>query len=143
VKLKLDLHEIHHRGAEIDRAAITAAVVALTGFGVSAAQAADGPDVGTMAAHKSLLQLRKDLRRQQLDPRPQPVRRDRLAKPRRRNGPRYRRRHLAVQGRIGSPGAVWTTSKSPPSSTSTGTTTDACTASWNTSRPPSTKHYTR
>ena len=33
--------------------AVAAVAVALAGFGVSAAQAADGSDVGTMAAHKS------------------------------------------------------------------------------------------
>jgi transposase InsO family protein len=41
------------------------------------------------------------------------------------------------------PGAAATTSRSPPSSTSTGTTTGAYTANTDTSRPPSTKHYTR
>ena len=40
-------------------------------------------------------------------------------------------------------GAASTTSRSPPSSTSTGTTTGACTANSGTCRPPSTKHYTR
>src|SRR3954447_23388370 len=39
-------------------------------------------------------------------------------------------------------GEASTTSRSPPSSTSTGTTTGACTASSGTCRPPSTKHYT-
>src|SRR3954467_11827732 len=39
-------------------------------------------------------------------------------------------------------GEASTTSRSPPSSTSTGTTTGACTASSAACRPPSTKHYT-
>jgi transposase InsO family protein len=42
-----------------------------------------------------------------------------------------------------SPGAASTTWEWPPSSTSTGTTTDGCTANSDTSHPPNTKHYTR
>ena len=41
------------------------------------------------------------------------------------------------------PGAAWTTWKSRPSSTSTGTTIGASTANSGTSHPPSTKRYTR
>ena len=41
------------------------------------------------------------------------------------------------------PGAASTASRWPPSNTSTGTTTDACTASSDTSHPPNTKPYTR